>query len=133
MKAAIQQTIKHWGYLVPYITVPRNKAEYDKLLAFVDKLMVVSRHTKDDRVTSLLTLVAKNIEAYETRRFPPKSLSPIEMLEFLMEEHGLGQGDLPEIGSQSLVSKILSGERQLTVDHIRHLSKRFGVSPSVFY
>ena len=35
-----------------------------------------------------------------------------------MEEHGLEQGDLPEIGSQSLVSKILSCERQPTRDHI---------------
>ena len=103
MKASIQQTIKHWGYLLPFISVPRNESEYDKLLAFVDKLMVFSRQAKDERVTTLLTLVAKNIETYETHRFPSKSLSPIEMLEFLMEEHGLGQNDLPEIGGQSLV------------------------------
>jgi len=50
-----------------------------------------------------------------------------------MDEHSLGQGDLPEIGSQSLVSKILNGERQLTLEHIRSLSKRFGVSPTVFF
>jgi HTH-type transcriptional regulator/antitoxin HigA len=49
-----------------------------------------------------------------------------------MEEHGLDQNHLPEIGSQSLVSKILNGERKLTVEHIKYLSKRFGVSPSVF-
>ena len=42
------------------------------------------------------------------------------------------QKDLPEIGSQSLVSKILNGERKLTVSHINHLAKRFGVSPLVF-
>lgn len=61
-----------------------------------------------------------------------KKVSPIEMLEFLMQEHNLGQSDLPEIGSQSLVSKILSGERHLTTDHIKKLSGRFGVSPVVF-
>lgn len=49
-----------------------------------------------------------------------------------MQEHNLGQSDLPEIGSQSLVSKILSGERHLTTDHIKKLSGRFGVSPVVF-
>jgi len=54
------------------------------------------------------------------------------MLKFFMQEHGLGQNDLPEIGSQSLISKILNGERQLTVEHIRQLSNRFGVSPAVF-
>ena len=49
-----------------------------------------------------------------------------------MDEHAIGQTDLPEIGSQSLVSKILNGERQLTLEHIRSLSRRFGVSPAVF-
>jgi hypothetical protein len=36
----------------------------------------------------------------------------------LMEEHSLGQSDLSEIGSQSLISKILIGERQLTIPHV---------------
>ena len=133
MNTALKKTIEHWGYLSPYTHIPRNDAEYEKLLNFVEELMATSRHVKkDERVTSLLKLVAKNIEEYEAHRFPTKSASPIEMLEFLMEEHGLGQSDLPEIGSQSLVSKILSGERQLTVEHIQKLSKRFGVSSSVF-
>ena len=107
--------------------------ENEKLLNFVEELMEVSRHVKKyERVTSLLKLVAKNIEEYEAHRYPAKPLSPIDILEFLMEEHGLGQSDLPEIGGQSLVSKILSGERKLTVEHIQKLSKRFGVSSSVF-
>ena len=135
MSAAIRQTINHWGYLLPYTHVPRTKSEYLKLLDFVDKLMAESRQQKnknDERITSLLKVCAKNIETYETYRFPTKAASPIEVLKFLMEEHGLGQDDLPEIGSQSLISKILTGERKLTVEHIKYLSKRFGVSPSVF-
>ena len=109
MNTALEKTIEHWGYLLPYTHIPRNESEHEKLLAFVEKLMQISRQTKDERVTSLLKLVAKNIEEYETHRFLTKSVSPIEMLKFLMEEHGLEQNDLPEIGSQSLVSKILSG------------------------
>lgn len=132
MNRALEKAIEHWGYLLPYAHIPRNESDYEKLLDFVEKLMQVSRQTKDERVSSLLRLVAKNIEEYENRRFPAKQVSPLEILEFLMEEHSLGQGDLPEIGSQSLVSKILSGERQLTVEHIQKLSKRFGVSSAVF-
>lgn len=132
MSKALEKTIEHWGHILPYIHTPRNESEYEKLLKFVEMLMEISRHKKDERVTSLLRLVAKNIEEYEARRFPTKPVSPIEMLEFLMEEHGLGQSDLPEIGGQSLVSKILSGERQFTVEHIQKLSNRFGVSPSIF-
>ena len=130
---ALQQTIKHWGHVVPYAHVPRNEAEYEKLLIFVDELMDWTRHHKDDRATSLLSLIASNIEAYENKRYLSRKVSPIETLRFLMDEHGLGQDDLPEIGSQSLVSKILNGERQLTLEHIHSLSKRFGVSPAVFF
>ena len=127
---ALQQTIKHWGHVVPYAHVPRNEAEYEKLLIFVDELMDWTRHHKDDRATSLLSLIASNIEAYENKRYLSRKVSPIEPLRVLMDEHGLGQDDLPEIGSQSLVSKILNGERQLTLEHIYSLSKRFGVSPN---
>lgn len=130
---AVRQTISHWGHVVPYAHVPRSEKEYEKLLAFVDELMDWTRHHKDAHATSLLNLVASNIEAYENQRYPIKKISAIDMLKFLMDEHGLGQIDLPEIGSQSLVSKILNGERQLTLEHIRSLSKRFGVSPGIFF
>ncbi|HCJ9604691.1 TPA: helix-turn-helix domain-containing protein, partial [Escherichia coli] len=36
------------------------------------------------------------------------------------------------IGSKSMVSRVLSGERKLTVEHIRKLSARFGISPALF-
>lgn len=52
----------------------------------------------------------------------------IEALKFLMEQHGLKQGDLEEIGSQGVVSEILTGKRELNVRQVRALSKRFGVS-----
>lgn len=130
---AVQQAIKHWEHILPYAHVPHNDKEYEKLLSFADELMEWARHHKDEHVTSLLRLIASNIEAYESQHYPSKKLSSTDMLKFLMDEHGLGQNDLPEIGSQSLVSKILNGERQLTLEHVRGLSRRFGVSPSVFF
>ena len=50
-----------------------------------------------------------------------------------MDQHNLGTADLPEIGSKSLVSKILHGHRRLTIDHINALSKKFGISPVLFF
>jgi len=51
----------------------------------------------------------------------------------LMDQHKLKADDLrEEIGGKSLVSMILSGSRNLTVDHIQALSRRFKVSPTVF-
>ena len=49
-----------------------------------------------------------------------------------MAEHDLRQADLPEVGSQGVVSEILSGKRELNVRQIRALAGRFGVSAAVF-
>jgi HTH-type transcriptional regulator/antitoxin HigA len=39
---------------------------------------------------------------------------------------------LPEIGTQGVVSEILSGKRELNVRQIRALAERFNVPPGVF-
>lgn len=57
----------------------------------------------------------------------------ISTLRLLMEQHGLGVADLPDIGSKSLVSRILRGERSLTRNHIDALCQRFGISPALFF
>jgi len=49
-----------------------------------------------------------------------------------MQEHGIRQSDLPEIGSQGVVSEIISGKRQLNIRQIKALGKRFNVAPAVF-
>jgi HTH-type transcriptional regulator/antitoxin HigA len=50
-----------------------------------------------------------------------------------MYQYQLKADDLKEeIGSKSLVSMILNGTRNLTVDHIKALSVRFNTSPAVF-
>lgn len=54
-------------------------------------------------------------------------------LRLLMEQHGLGVADLPEIGSKSLVSRVLRGERQLTRNHIAALCQRFGIGAELFF
>jgi HTH-type transcriptional regulator / antitoxin HigA len=55
------------------------------------------------------------------------------VLRLLMEQHGLKQGDLPDIGSQGVVSELLSGKRELNRNQIARLSERFGVSPATFF
>jgi HTH-type transcriptional regulator/antitoxin HigA len=72
------------------------------------------------------------IEVYESQNYPDLGGDPINALKTLMEEHGLKQSDLPEIGSQGVVSEIISGKRQLNVRQLKLLSERFKVSPVVF-
>ncbi len=56
----------------------------------------------------------------------------MQALKYLMEQHGLKQTDLSEIGSQGVVSQILTGKRELNIRQVRALSKRFGVSAATF-
>lgn len=55
-----------------------------------------------------------------------------EMLRFFIEEHELKQVDLSEVGSQGVVSEILSGKQELNIRQIRALAQRFHVSPAIF-
>ena len=59
----------------------------------------------------------------------------IAVLKTLMAQHRLGVADLPELGSKGNVSKILNGAdgKKLARKHIEALSKRFGVSPALFF
>ena len=53
-------------------------------------------------------------------------------LRYLMQEHGLRQGDLSEIGSPGVVSEILAGKCELSLRQVKALSQRLGVSPTTF-
>jgi HTH-type transcriptional regulator/antitoxin HigA len=53
--------------------------------------------------------------------------TPADVLRLLMEQHGLVQSDLPEVGSQGVVSEILRGKRQLNTRQVLALTHRFGI------
>jgi HTH-type transcriptional regulator/antitoxin HigA len=80
----------------------------------------------------LLDFVGYVISNYEKHNHTPPDALPVQVLAFLMQQHGLTQSQLPEIGYQSFVSDILSGKRELNLKQIMRLSKRFNVSPLVF-
>lgn len=56
----------------------------------------------------------------------------MDALRYLMQEHGLRQSDLPEIGGQGVVSDSLTGKRELNLHQVKVLSQRFGISPATF-
>lgn len=83
------------------------------------------------KAIELLTLL---IERYEEEQYSVPKASPADVLRFLLERHGLRQRDLAaELGGESVVSEVLSGKRRLNTTHIEHLSRRFHVSPAVFF
>ncbi len=82
-------------------------------------------------LAKLLTLL---IEDFEEKRYRLPHAKPLEVLRFLMEQHRLKQKDLvDEFGTASVVSEVLSGKRELNKDQIKRLSRRFHVSPELFF
>jgi HTH-type transcriptional regulator/antitoxin HigA len=113
-----------------------NDSDYAQALALMDDL--IGDYEANRPLILILTDAIERWEnqATEFAEFNAQiaGLKDVDTLKLLMEQHGLGVADLPEIGSKSLVSKILNGRgRNLTKDHIAALSKRFDISPSVFF
>jgi HTH-type transcriptional regulator / antitoxin HigA len=82
-------------------------------------------------LAQLLTLL---IEDFEEKRYRLPRAKPLEALHFLMDQHGLKQKDLVDVfGAPSIVSEVLTGKRELNKHHIERLSRRFHVSPELFF
>ncbi len=85
----------------------------------------------EKQLAELLTLL---IEDFEEKHYRLPRATPLGVLRFLMDQHGLKQRDLVDVfGTPSIVSEILNGKRELNKDHIKRLSARFHVSPELFF
>jgi HTH-type transcriptional regulator/antitoxin HigA len=106
--------------------------QHEEYLSVLDKLANKGNPTTEEEKYAevLLTL----IEAYEKEHHSIPDASPVEVLRALMDANDLRQKDLvPVFGSESIVSEVLHKKRSLNRTHIAKLSKRFHVSPAVFF
>ena len=121
----------HWRVVQPLFSI-RDEDEYDKAIATLNALIDEVGINEQHPLYELLDTLGTIIHAYEEKHHPIPECSGVEALKFLMEEHQLEPADLPNLGSPDFVLKILNGERDLTITHIRTLAERFQVSPAVF-
>ncbi|SFB59432.1 helix-turn-helix domain-containing protein [Azotobacter beijerinckii] len=133
MSALIKQASEHWRYVAPLLARPANEDDYDALVEALDELLAIVGDDENHPLATLASHMGDLIEAYDEAHRPMPKVSGVEILRYLMQEHGLTQADLPGVGAQSVVSELLSGKRQLNVRHIRALSERFGVPADVFF
>jgi HTH-type transcriptional regulator/antitoxin HigA len=121
---------------VSFIKNITNDAEYEQAIQLFEELI-----EDDENNQSAITLLADAIKRYENTL--PKVIafdvkadsldSGISLLRTLMDQHSLKAKDLTEqLGSKSNVSLILSGQRNLTTNHMRKLAVRFGIEPGMF-
>lgn len=132
MTSLISQAAAHWPFIAPLLNRPDNDAEYDALVASVDELLGIIKDDEGHPLSSLLTHLSDLIEAYDQTHRPRPKASGEQVLRYLLDEHGLKQSDLPELGTQSVVSELLAGKRKLNLRQIRFLVRRFAVPAEVF-
>ncbi|MBW1781324.1 MAG: transcriptional regulator [Deltaproteobacteria bacterium] len=132
MNTQLEKIAKIWPGIQNVFSVPHNQKEYNRLVHILDGLIDEVGENESHPLASLMETLGSLIESYEAQYIPEIEGSPSDALKTLMEEHDLKQSDLPEIGSQGVISEILSGKRQFNVRQIKLLSKRFNLSPAVF-
>ena len=128
----IAEAIKVWPIVSQVITTLRTEKQYNEAVKLLDTLIDETSHTSSTQHDSLIDLLGTLIEDYENKHISEPQGDAIASLKFFMKEFSLKQSDLPEIGSQGVVSEILNKKRKLNITQIKALSQRFKVSPAVF-
>lgn len=110
-----------------------NKAQYNRMVQLMNSLVDEVGGNEKHPLADLLEIVGDIISVYEERHYPIADAEPREVLRLLMEQNSLQQKDLAaELGSQSVVSEILSGKRAINARQAKALAARFAVSPGAF-
>lgn len=110
----------------------RDEAHYVRMTALLEALLDETAGDESHPAMGLVDIVGDLIGDHEAAHHPLPVSTGIDALRFLMEQHGLRQADLAEIGSQGVVSEVLAGKRELNIRQVRALAERFGVSPATF-
>jgi HTH-type transcriptional regulator/antitoxin HigA len=110
----------------------RDESHYERMTVMLEALLDEAASDEQHPAMGLVDIIGDLIEDYETEHHLVPEGTGVQALKFLMEQHGLKQGDLSEIGSQGVISEIIAGKREMNIRQIRKLSERFGVSPATF-
>ena len=133
MNAMIKQAVDHWRYVAPLLTKPETEEDFSTLVEALDELLDLVGDDESNPLMGLIHQLGDLVSAYENEHLPIPQGDGRTALAFLMEQHQLGQSDLPEVATQSVISEILNGKRQLNIRHIKALSERFNVSADTFF
>lgn len=132
MIAELEKVIEVWPNVKSVLSLPHSERQYKKLVKILDELLDEIGENEKHRLVPLLETIGSLIEVYENDNIKIENSEPIATLKYLMVEQNLTQKDLSIIGTQGVVSEILSGKRLLNTRQIKALSEKFHVSPVVF-
>ena len=132
MNSQLENISKVWPTVKAIFSVPHSEEDYQALVKTLDSLIDEVGNNQNHKLAPAMETIGNLIENYESQEYIIKESTPINALKYLMEEHGLKQSDLKEIGSQGVVSEILTGKRTLNIEQVKKISNKFHVSPLVF-
>ncbi len=132
MSALVALVSEHWMHVAPLLAMPESEREYDQLVEKLDEILAEVGEDESHPLALLASRMGDLIEAYDEQNRPMPPVTGADALRYIMEERGLSQSELPEVGAQSVVSAVLSGKRQINLRQARALSHRFSVPAGVF-
>lgn len=110
----------------------RNAADFDRVQALANALADDVGDDDQHPLYSLFEIVMDMIERWEDQHVQIAPAPPREVLRHLLEANNLKQKDLEGIASQTLVSDILAGRREISKRLAKALAERFHVDISAF-
>jgi HTH-type transcriptional regulator / antitoxin HigA len=110
----------------------RSDDELDRALEIVDELIDQDERGADER--DYLDVLSDLIERYEAEAHPIPAASDAEILAHLIEIKGVSQTEVARETrlSESTLSEVLAGRRNLNRTHIGRLARYFNVGPAAF-
>ncbi|MPQ45548.1 hypothetical protein GCQ56_00890 [Marinifilum sp. N1E240] len=100
----------------------KTKEEYRQAIDRV-KYLMGQNPQPNTPIGDELELLAVLINKYEEETFEIPQLNPIEVIEYFLEERSYQRKDLIDvIGDKTIVSRIMTKKRKLTIEMIRKLS-----------
>lgn len=131
---AIKRLVTHFNALEQVVPLHpiRAESDYDAAVRAMNMLLDAGAGNESHPLANLVATLGELIGDYEEQHHARPEVSGVDMLKFLMEQHGLTQSDLPEVGTQGVVSEILRGKRELNLRQVKGLKARFGISADAF-
>ena len=130
MNARLKAAIQHWSYVAPVLQPARNAKEYADLVEALNAAIDAGGADENRPLAQLVEYLGEFVAEYEAKM--PPTATGVEVLRYLMQRDNLRQIDLPELGSQGIVSELLSGRRDFNARQAKALAAQFGVSAAMF-
>ncbi|NUQ35348.1 MAG: helix-turn-helix domain-containing protein [Planctomycetaceae bacterium] len=110
----------------------RNDKDLDVATEIMNSLIVKDRLSREEQ--DYLDVLSDLIERYEDEHHPIPNLEPREFLSESIKSKGITQTELAKATgiSAAVISNILAGRRDMTLEHIQAFARYFHYSPECF-